>query len=415
MSELKGDFQKKTFTPLPKSSFLITGIDTVEQFVNNPFLKYIEGKIYTGSANADEVLAWYRSRDPLYETKINKILSEERKANHVLEQTIVGEIKYAYLCEQGSLILAREALRHISSDEAYDIKTQRLQKEALDKLFISAEMSYEAFRKIKIGVESLYPIDLQKTYGLHPEFNNFSDRMEHDLGYASDALETIQGIAFNPNKPRDPEILMLGIRAGWELINTRVLRTKEPSPEKEKKKREKYLMQVTNMYRNVFLGKNGLLNNNAISSTIKGELYELMWILDANIFLLMRDDLETYVTFASHHEDMPWVGKPKLRRGFDITINNTKTDALYYIQLKSSPTQAEKSYHPAITLVHETNFQDINPGRLHLKLLAYKKLIDSGFSEDDIQHVLRNKYILPSVIKALDTTKKDTLKTLLQT
>jgi hypothetical protein len=102
---------------------------------------------------------------------------------------------------------------------------------------------------------------------------------------------------------------------------------------------------------------------------------------------------------------MPIVGRPKLRRGIDAKIAFISKDISFPIQLKSGTNQKDKKYHPLIKVVNEQNFQDINPGRLHKKLEAYRRLLDSNYAEGEIPKAM--EYILPSVKAILGGIKTD--------
>jgi hypothetical protein len=166
---------------------------------------------------------------------------------------------------------------------------------------------------------------------------------------------------------------------------------------------------------NAYLGEEGLLKNGKISSEDRGILHEKIWHLDVVMYLLSHG-IEDVLIFPSYtNEDEPYIGKPELRRGFDIILKKSKTNLIQFIQLKSKNPKYPKKYHPAIKEVIERNFLDINPKRLARKISLYREYINSGFSEEYLDEL--NKYILesvPSTIGEFLVVEKDSVQYILE-
>lgn len=123
---------------------------------------------------------------------------------------------------------------------------------------------------------------------------------------------------------------------------------------------------------------------------IKGELHEALWILDA--FVLRKGMRERYgsygVNVATEAEDMPFLNRPNMKRGYDfIIIQNGDVESRRLIQVGASTrkvnNKSEQPYHPNIEVYCERAFNDVNVTTLEKKISMYKKWAENGFSEQD--------------------------------
>lgn len=168
------------------------------------------------------------------------------------------------------------------------------------------------------------------------------------------------------------------------------------------------------------------LGNKTIRPNIKGSLHETMWFLDAFVARMIEPDKygEIEVTPAYSKDDASRLNYPELRRNIDMLVSyHHLTD---YIQLKSSPLNSNKpghkntrkkvgsiatkfafpgGYHPAVTVIGEKNFKEVQTKRLNNKINKYKEWVDSGFDDSMKQELQKN--IMPSVTSEFDKIISD--------
>ncbi len=135
----------------------------------------------------------------------------------------------------------------------------------------------------------------------------------------------------------------------------------------------------------------------------KGLLHEALWPVDA--FMLKQLHPEMYghlvVKCSNVNRDAPKIGYPRLKRGYDFIIQNPHTGVSSLIQAKSGSeeqaahTQKSGGYHPAIQVIHEGNFLDVDKRRLGKKLQVYRRWAENGFTAETAQGI--EKLILQSV------------------
>lgn len=149
-----------------------------------------------------------------------------------------------------------------------------------------------------------------------------------------------------------------------------------------------------------------------IKGDSKGPLHESLWLLDINFILIQNWCTMPYAHSipALPRTDMPKIGYPNLKRGFDQTIilrknPSTFSDRMIPVQLKSSSTNNHgPEYHPGISLVTEDNFQDVDLRRLDAKLKAYEQWLEHGTQQDEYtDRVMR--YTLKSSRDFIETVK----------
>ncbi len=133
---------------------------------------------------------------------------------------------------------------------------------------------------------------------------------------------------------------------------------------------------------------------------IKGGLHEALWFLDfcmhKEMYLEKFEHL--YILPSYDNADSPQIGRPNHNRAWDFMLTDMESGLSDLVQLKSSPQNGkpgnDKKYHPAIQIIEEQNFMEVNPNRLRSKLIAYKRIIERGFQEDDRETLAR--FTLPS-------------------
>ena len=143
---------------------------------------------------------------------------------------------------------------------------------------------------------------------------------------------------------------------------------------------------------------------------IKGGLHEALWFLDfcMNKEIYLEKFEHIYILPSYDNADSPHIGRPNHNRAWDFMLTNMESGLSDLVQLKSSPQTGkpgnDKQYHPAIQIIEEQNFMEVNPNRLRSKLIAYKRIFERGFQEDDRETLAR--FTLPS----FDTYMQDLLK-----
>ncbi len=133
---------------------------------------------------------------------------------------------------------------------------------------------------------------------------------------------------------------------------------------------------------------------------IKGGLHEALWFLDfcmhKEMYLEKFEHL--YILPSYDNADSPQIGRPNHNRAWDFMLTDMEAGLSDLVQLKSSPQNGkpgnDKQYHPAIQIIEEQNFMEVNPNRLRSKLIAYKRIFERGFQEDDRETLAR--FTLPS-------------------
>jgi hypothetical protein len=131
----------------------------------------------------------------------------------------------------------------------------------------------------------------------------------------------------------------------------------------------------------------------AVKGSEKGDLHELLYLLDTNYLFATGDSVarKWYGIASADRHDAPRVGYPSKKRGLDFVFTNNFRAKL--VQLKSSR-HDDSEYHPWILKIEEENFQEVDKRRLGAKLNAYQQWIESDF--DPALRAKVDKYILPS-------------------
>jgi len=153
---------------------------------------------------------------------------------------------------------------------------------------------------------------------------------------------------------------------------------------------------------------------NVVKGSSKGSLHEALWSLDMNFILMQNWNVMPYTHSAPvlRCVDMPKIGYPNLKRGFDqvIMIDSDNPSASLNrrtipVQLKSSKSNmSDDQYHPSISVVAEENFQDVDLRRLDAKLKAYEQWIEYDMQQDEYADRVM-KYTLKSSRDFIETVK----------
>jgi hypothetical protein len=127
-----------------------------------------------------------------------------------------------------------------------------------------------------------------------------------------------------------------------------------------------------------------------------------MFLLDLNyLFATNRKESNTwYVRPATIRHDEPRINAPSRRRGYDFMASNGKRSMLFQNKANASQEQkrkannpAYKDYHPWITQLSDTNFQDTNTRVLRKKLMAYDEWFSNGFDAEGTAKLER--FVMP--------------------
>ncbi len=205
---------------------------------------------------------------------------------------------------------------------------------------------------------------------------------------------------------QDIDTRTLGLDALWINSGNNLFEQLGNSPDK-KAQRETQLLAMINALEDVFIKKDKILHSGG-QNQVRGQLHELVWYLDALMLLESRNNTSTKVFPSNTYQDRPIINHPDLNRAFDFRVSYPNGSAL--VQLKSRPQpRSNKPYHPLVVPVHEQNFLDINPSRLHNKLQKYREIVANHFENSSAD---LKKYVLPSVYNVLDNPayRKDTLE-----
>jgi hypothetical protein len=137
---------------------------------------------------------------------------------------------------------------------------------------------------------------------------------------------------------------------------------------------------------------------------IKGSLHEVLWMLDA--YAVRKGMPESYgeyvVCTSTEAEDMPFIGKPSMKRGFDFVIQpRLNSTERRLIQVGASgqklSNKAQQPYHPGIELYCEEPFNEVNLATLEKKISLYKKWAEGGLTEKDYARLKIHDQLLGTV------------------
>jgi len=384
---------------------------TVNLYSSTGKILYCQGRINKETATNGQVVQWAEAQDPLDEYLLTSTRSIEdmiKLPGVILDRATTARKGAMILLGMKEFNRSNSRELRIGVDSANAFLAGELLLDAWAGFQMIRDHSSEMRRIIDFPL-SLYPLTpevkdkikfAQQNYRIllnSPSVVDIeekeSDCLKLGLGIMGEVTGGIAG-------PTDMDRI-LGLKALW-------LSASEVGQQswQNREGKIKMLRHMVDGLETTFLGEQGLLSNPTISRQFKkGLLFELAWVLDAQILSDIKYNSDVQISPSSSFDDMPIVGRPKLRRGIDAKIAFISKDISFPIQLKSGTNQKDKKYHPLIKVVNEQNFQDINPGRLHKKLEAYRRLLDSNYAEGEIPKAM--EYILPSVKAILGGIKTD--------
>lgn len=392
----------------------------------------LEDSILSFRANSQDIVSWYFSQDPLQEAEGMAAAVANRTGN----PEIAGRVKGQYFLRALAYEKAAATLvADVFVPEVFE-KGSAAWYEEMDKLFSKEAPEIIANPDAHLSVDDIIGFCLIKK----GEGRNYSNGQLQQLFLAAEML-TVAAVAKEPRLVRlangrettaesidllfgrkifnlihqttatereDTERMLLGIDSAWNVYASLAAQRNVSLFSGDTEHKQQYdsmeqmcLNFMTTHLEGVFI-QGGLLKKDKFTKEIQGKLHELVWLLDALMFLRIKGDHSINVFPTVSFQDRPIIGKPDVNRGFDFFMYNLPSENHRFVQLKSIPNpRSKKSYHPLISTYYEQNFQDVNPGRLHLKMEAYRKLIAAGFHGDERDTKRAMDYILPSVQEAL--------------
>lgn len=407
---------------------------TAIESVYGPEQQIVRHRILSGTATHEEIIANYTQTDPL-----NGVLRQDLtdyEGNLLLAHT--GEITYANFI--GGLTLLYDTsptVRAIRDEENTQNATALFTRlfvgpdeqppslEDIDHRIIDLHTAYSGRRCVEnihllspastatrlIGAQCLRSAitDMQRV------FLNLPHTKDETVGYNL-ALEAAEGVVFGSMFRLSVDILHgnndaitkrenLGqlLEAIKIYIGPMLTQTDEVFTENQ---RRDFGMAC------VILGKvlGECSTADLKSSLVKGNLHELLWLLDA--FTLTRGDPEEYgslnVIPADYAQDRGNIKNLTLRRGFDFCIYNQTTKRHVLVQLKSHTSRRnDKPYAEGIDVYREEDFHKSvhNPTLITDKLSLYYEWSLSDFSPESFKDLALGTVIMSTAKEALDNLK----------
>ncbi len=391
----------------------------------------LEARILLGEASPEGVLHWYFNRDPMYEQKTVSLMKELKNNALAYEEHKLTEFpRESRLHESAGTTLLASAcfpgafkqqqtdwigyiaqLHNLNLPDAqHNFEAQRIIRtlclKSVHDNAVNAQ-SYQTMHQLVLGSELLLmssriytPASALSLVGDYDPDRSYKLRMESQMFYKEVIKRTLDG-----KLPQ--EVLLLGLKAKVTSVADFLygVFTYGQVPvysDEDKTQRRQTVARFIGDLRRVLVGNQdskGLLWGKT-SAELRGELHEIIWFLDAVMWIEETDLRNLNVFPACENENRPTVGYPHFNRGFDFMLINSMNTDILKIQLKSSLNpRRKKDYHFQILEVREENFQDINPRRLNAKLERYLGLLNRTH-EQDKSDVLQ-KYILPSVSQTI--------------
>lgn len=372
----------------------MSDISTIESHINSDENITTNNRILEGSASPMEIKQWSLRQDPLDQTFFQELM--RAMGPFGVSKIFKKRLDEVWIKEKASTILLNSAGIDTSGESELEARQRRvsdgsLSKDDIDSLIISEELLHQSLDHLRTIIS--LPQVTSLIIDPDPRYKNLEERIRIDESKIIRIDHYLLDRLLDPNIS-DERLQILGLEKLFQMAGTISYDYDSPTLSTERKER---LLTMVNELERVFLQNKVLSEPSLPKSDIKGLLHELIWVLDARLFLLMSGDDKTTVLPTMTFQDMPKIGKPQEKRGADILIENPSNLTQFYVQLKSSPNQNHKPYHPFIYRAEEQNFQDTNPGRLAKKIKLYRDYIKSGFDSNKTAEVMR--YILPSVIE----------------
>src|SRR3989344_1795460 len=388
-----------------------------------------ESEILALRASAEDVLLWWKSRDPLLETRKHLLMSipldkrpaEIQKLNTLFlhgSLTLLHDTISPYLDAEG--IAKRESIFH---------ESEPLRSDNIDALFLMiADLVNEQLLKIQEGSVAISKHDMEQLLiaaelagiGLGSiDIEQRTDYFKHVVQMRNEALDIVSSFISIQEPPNSSEnelreidaIRMLALKSCMQQDSTAenhyVVNRNGSRSNPDVKSTEQMLSYLLTDLGSLFIETNefNTIWKRLKSRTIRGSLHEVLWYVDCIVLKHMYPEKYSDINIvpASSYANRPEIGRPEHNRAYDFYIRTTKDNGQEifsnFVQLKSSPPSVDKpgtnkKYHPLVEVLYEQNFMDVNPSRLQNKINNYKKIVERGFTDDDREQL--EKYILPT-------------------
>lgn len=159
----------------------------------------------------------------------------------------------------------------------------------------------------------------------------------------------------------------------------------------------RYISDMISTIRKIYVDNDLIKLNDA---RVKGNLHELLWFLDFNVAMLRdKHNVDVFCNPSTQFDDYPLIGKPTHNRAYDYEISNIASGKFVFVQLKSGVPHYEKSYHPSVLELRETNNPYTQRTRLRSKLTALERYVGHQTNENWDS---AKDYILGTVFAAKD-------------
>lgn len=378
-------------------------------------------KLY--QARPEEVLTWNFAQDPILETMAHLKFRHQRAGDTSAyeEYRSISNSKNQVYSAGAALLTASVAYPEIFTDEPRNLHAKLegvfLRDVPKDQIAnIDAPLSPDDIIKVslnRITFKNLSYDDLYRlfiaadmlnssaSFGI-PQQSPYNSRATNhlvDLFYANEIYRAIANKTFSSS---DRRMQLLGLKAKRALFSESITQSrshKQNSPENQyqgEDPKQAYKEYIEGIER-VFLDTPGI---NLNTPENRGALHEILWLLDTNLYLDHKGENGWYVIPSATAQDAPQIGYPQGNRGYDYRVQTKSWNQRTFIQLKSKEQGFyKKKYHPLIRVVGERNFRDINPGRLAMKLRAYRRYLEQPTDEIWQQ---ASGYILDSVREFVD-------------
>jgi len=295
------------------------------------------------------------------------------------------------------------------------IRGTKLDAPELSRLMIASEMFAKAANARQFW--------LRLTDGKHPWYSKADFQLARNLdNHLAGLLRTeIEDQVFVEGTiPAADERLAVGLRAKWQHAARQLSHSRIHNNDSLGEPEFVVIMSDLLSTLNTSFVASGLLFDKNEKRGWKGELHELVWMLDAYMFMATRPGYDgVYLNPAASRHDAPRLDYPSMRRGYDYYIAGPEVGEA--VQLKASELRlrmpragqaadaAESpDYHPEIRVVAEKNFMDFDGRRLSAKLRKYDEIL-KGTSPEKAQATV-DAYVLESVAATMTAVVSDEAK-----
>lgn len=397
--------------------------------------------ILNWTADSARVLNWYYSQDPLDEMEVLRMyvaratfnpalinefiasLEQQSEIQHHCSATLIAQVVAPQVVSANPTgwheQLERELLAHPLAKNHVRTGMKPDTRVLISYLFArlateKPQLNYEQLQNLFIGGEMLFSLYYPTEFNFRRQEYTNEDLCD---GEAKQHIDRIQGFqAFEvvrqyalANLDKGPEYGLLALKAALVasshgIGSHRVLISEQKGDEF----RDHALRLLVKDFGQVFMGKHGILNQNPDSKEMAGRFHELVWGLDANVYLSLRREANLCVAPTGFYQDKPLIGRPFYNRGFDYFLMDLADPAaIKPVQLKSRARQNKRQpYHEEIIVVHEKNFQGYDAMRLGRKLNTYMSWVESGHDQRLVPQV--SAAILPTVVETIENFRGKT-------